>query len=484
MGGIITGQQYSRPWTASSGTIPAVARSARLAAKRSIFQPAGLVFSILLLGLICTRIFDVYLTQLHIPMVLFILAGTCAFLNISALRLPSSTVSVLVTAYTCWMAITIPFSVWRAGSVVTIYNNVYALLLYAFFASLITTFKESLRVMYTFGAGSVIAASFALLAGTTETGRLTYVRGIFADPNDFALMLLMGLPFLFLMVARSPVLKKILVLLAIVPVLVVLLRTGSRGGLIALVALMLMLFLGTSVAQKLLIFVGTVAFAILSVVLMPNYLKVRYLSIAMSQPLIQEIDQETLDNLGGAVGSTESRLTLLMASLHMTAQNPVFGVGPGNFPTVMWDQAALRGRRSPWLVTHNTFTQVSSETGIPGLILLLALLYACLKTTNSILKARSPAGSPLYPADVLNAAFFLRICIVSISVGCLFLSTAYTPIIYMLALMAAALQRTAGQEMIPLRINSGVSAHLAPAPIAPWAASGPRLPAQSVPVRR
>jgi len=193
------------------------------------------------------------------------------------------------------------------------------------------------------------------------------------------------------------------------------------------------------------------------------------MSFAITQPLIQEIDQETLDNLGGAIGSMESRLTVLMASIRMTIQNPVFGVGPGNFPSVMWDQAALRGRRSAWLVTHNTYTQVSSETGIPGLVLLLAVLFACLKVVNSILKAKPPAG-PIYPPQVVNAAFFLRACIVSVSVGCLFLSMAYTSVLYILAMLAAALQRTARQQVI----QPVADARIGPPPNAPRLARVPR----------
>jgi hypothetical protein len=65
-------------WAANPVAIPAFAGSIRIAARRSMFQRAGLIFSILLLAVTCTRFLDLFLTFMRIPMVLFILAGTCA----------------------------------------------------------------------------------------------------------------------------------------------------------------------------------------------------------------------------------------------------------------------------------------------------------------------------------------------------------------------------------------------------------------------
>jgi O-antigen ligase len=44
--------------------------------------------------------------------------------------------------------------------------------------------------------------------------------------------------------------------------------------------------------------------------------------------------------------------------------------------------------RALWLVTHNTYTQISSEMGIPGLIIYLVFLYQCFKPLNSILRTK------------------------------------------------------------------------------------------------
>ena len=55
----------------------------------------------------------------------------------------------------------------------------------------------------------------------------------------------------------------------------------------------------------------------------------------------------------------------------------VFGVGPGQFPMQNWEEFKRRGIHIYAQVTHNSYTQVSSETGIPGLIFfLITLLFA------------------------------------------------------------------------------------------------------------
>ena len=55
-----------------------------------------------------------------------------------------------------------------------------------------------------------------------------------------------------------------------------------------------------------------------------------------------------------AVGSSQSRRALLLDSLAITASNPLFGVGPGNFTPHAADLAKAEGRHGMWQVTHNS----------------------------------------------------------------------------------------------------------------------------------
>jgi len=54
--------------------------------------------------------------------------------------------------------------------------------------------------------------------------------------------------------------------------------------------------------------------------------------------------------------SAQQRKELLFKSLKVTVRHPLFGVGPGNFEVVS----------GAWDVTHNSYTQISAEGGIPA----------------------------------------------------------------------------------------------------------------------
>jgi O-antigen ligase len=75
-----------------------------------------------------------------------------------------------------------------------------------------------------------------------------------------------------------------------------------------------------------------------------------------------------------------SRLTrteLLKHSLYETAIHPLFGVGPDQFAAQMAAEEREKGAWEPWLGTHDSYTQVSSECGVPALIFYVAVIGLC-----------------------------------------------------------------------------------------------------------
>ena len=64
--------------------------------------------------------------------------------------------------------------------------------------------------------------------------------------------------------------------------------------------------------------------------------------------------------------SAESRLDLWKDCLKIMQQNPVFGVGPGNFRVVAADLGWSPGKQA-----HSTWMQTAAENGAPGVALLL-----------------------------------------------------------------------------------------------------------------
>jgi O-antigen ligase len=72
-----------------------------------------------------------------------------------------------------------------------------------------------------------------------------------------------------------------------------------------------------------------------------------------------------------AAASTDQRRDVLSRSIDYTFQHPVFGLGLGNFGVAT---AGDYGGSDAWVASHNTYTEISSEAGIPALVLFLALL--------------------------------------------------------------------------------------------------------------
>jgi len=72
--------------------------------------------------------------------------------------------------------------------------------------------------------------------------------------------------------------------------------------------------------------------------------------------------------------SEEQRKGLFWRSVEYSFKNPLLGLGMGNFAIA---SGALTGKASEWMGTHNAFTQVSSEGGLPALVVFLTLTVGC-----------------------------------------------------------------------------------------------------------
>lgn len=84
-------------------------------------------------------------------------------------------------------------------------------------------------------------------------------------------------------------------------------------------------------------------------------------------------------------GTVKSRFLVWKIALQMVRENPVFGVGPGNFEIrypeyAAREEEALRTSKFKVRDVHNDYLETAVNTGIPGLLLFLYLLFAAGKT--------------------------------------------------------------------------------------------------------
>jgi O-antigen ligase len=145
-----------------------------------------------------------------------------------------------------------------------------------------------------------------------------------------------------------------------------------------------------------------------------------------------------------AIESSETRQYTLRKSIEYTLQHPIVGVGPGEFA---WYEG-LNNRYGGtthgfWHETHNTFTEVSSECGIPGLIFFLFGIISTFRLANATYRQ---ARSRPECKDIAVAAFCIMLAMASFVTAITFLSFAYLFYLPTLAGLAIALERTAQAE--------------------------------------
>ncbi len=414
-----------------------------------------LAFASLLLFLfqLHSRILDLSLGFLHIPILSLYTAVLASFLGGGFFRAFSNRVGILLLAFTAWMILGVPFSVWPGGAAHFVEDWIKSLLVFIVIVGLIRTFTQLRKVLHLLAWSILVLALLALVFGDMRTGRLVLERGRFTNPNDLAQILLMGLPFWWY-IATNRSLKRSRrnwAFVAMIPILVALLKTGSRGAMIAALAVGLVWFWRSSVSHKVVLLVGVLAMVSLAAAFLPQTLKDRYFTFVSAD---DETPESALEQHmeASAVSSTYSRMQLLKDSLTLTAYNPIFGVGAGQFEVAQdlysW---AVRHQKGAWQVTHNTFTEVSSECGLPALFFYLAVIFfsfrwCALPRSRAPLLAPKQKPTPLV-ADLASASFCLRLALLSYVVSAIFASFAYQTQMPVLAGLVVAFTRVARLEL-------------------------------------
>jgi O-antigen ligase len=127
-------------------------------------------------------------------------------------------------------------------------------------------------------------------------------------------------------------------------------------------------------------------------------------------------------------------------SLHYTFTHPLLGVGPDQFAVAVSGDASKQGVRAAWLGTHNSYTQVSSECGIPAFICYCAVLVLTFGTNWRLYK-RSRDNPTL--KDVANLSFCLLAGVLVYAVSTFFFHIAYSGGLPTLSGFTVALQLAA-----------------------------------------
>jgi O-antigen ligase len=401
----------------------------------------GVFFLVAFLFLGYSRLTDSYLQNLYLPLVFSILALLAAVFTGGLQRAFGSRAGMWLTAFTAWLILAVPFSFWPGGSVQFLWGQwLKSFLVFVIVAGVPRSVKEVRLALYSIAAATIVIGLMCLFLGTTSAeGRLALSEGVLANSNDLAQLLLMGAPFLLLMgmgARRIPV-RRAMVAASIVGVLLVTAATGSRGALTAFTCLMLLMFVNLPGSAKVKLLCAVAVIGPLLALSLSAEQRARYLTIFGSQPDADQIAQVS------AVESTEQRLALLTQSIQMTVTHPLFGVGPGVFQAASANESTGEGMNAMWRETHNAYTQLSSEAGVPALAFYLAALIGCMWRMRLIYRTALTVGME----DLANVAYCLFLALISFATTSFFSSVAYHMYFPTLAGLSVALGRSAQSEL-------------------------------------
>jgi O-antigen ligase len=335
----------------------------------------------------------------------------------------------LVLVLLVHMCITVPFAFWRGGAYDVVVNQFSKAALVALLISMIVASIGELRQLLWVQAVSVSVMTIAsIIMHPGNYFRLWGLGGVFSNPNDFAINIAINFPLcLAFFWGSKGILRKLLWGVALLFLLYGVIATYSRSGLIAMVICFFICIWEFGLKGKRpLVVAGAIFIMVLGVgvaVTTPRY-------ITRISTLVEGGDVDgAFDH-----GSMDARRELLMESIRVTLQHPIFGVGPGNF------QAYTKS----WHVTHNTYTELSSETGIPGLALFLTILYFTFRNLKAVSKTRAHKTDP--QIQLFTSA--LRAGLAAYIVGSAFSSTSYTLFPYFMVAYVAALYKISSSPEI------------------------------------
>jgi O-antigen ligase len=290
--------------------------------------------------------------------------------------------------------------------------------------------ERLVRLLVLGGAGYVAAAIFFAIPGSGRLGG----KGSY-DPNDLGLMTVSTIPLcLYLMRRGASVSDRVVGFCAAALLMAGTVLSGSRGGFLALVAVVLYGLFALDVVPFVRRFsVMAVAVVVVSVVAGESYWD------RIGTLLSPHEDYNW-------AGQAESgRIEIWKRGLGYMARRPLLGVGVDQFYVAegtMAPQALARagmGVGFKWSAAHNSYVQIGAELGVFGLAAFITMLTIAYRVARDVGRTAATSGDRL-----LGQAF--GALVIGFSVGCVFLSQAYATFLYFAVAVLIGFARVVQRE--------------------------------------
>ena len=318
----------------------------------------------------------------------------------------------LLIALFAYLCLCIPGSLWPGGSFDAVINGFSKIVLVVVATMCAVSTVARLRRVIFVQIFAMFTMALLAFGKDRQAGRMFGVGMMFDDPNDLALNLCIILPFcVALLLSSRSRLWKVFWTLTVAVTLLAIVSTYSRGGFLALAAVLLTMWHRFSIRARTALF-------LLVIVILPTAA-----ILAVGKSSYFERMGTIIDTEADTSGSAQIRREILKRSLEVTVEHPIWGVGPGQFDMVS----------GSWHQTHNSYTQLSSEAGIPALIIFLMLIRRSFNNLR-LLRTTAERSQTWYLAGAVYCA------LVGYLVGAFFLSAAYWLVPYLLVAYVSALR--------------------------------------------
>ena len=364
---------------------------------------------------------EVMAFQLNLPTFVLLFFGSLTVIFtvltgglMRAMRHPAG---MLWLVFSLLMMFATSFSAWVGGSAnITGPFFKTSLPMYFGIAGMVCTWRECRKLLIVMGWGGALYVVVTKVMGDTSSGRLE-IRNLpsIGNSNDLSAHMIYVLPYLII-VAVNPSVTKFVRLVAIAFVgwgLVQIIATGSRGAMIGIAVGVLYVWVRGTAKQRAAGMVIMVA-AVLGLAVT--------IAASPASRLANFFGDSGNSATSESSASSENRTYLLMKSIEFTFTHPVFGVGPGEFIDLIDGLSRKTGDRSHEArATHNTYTEISSEIGLPALFCVIAIL---LLTARSLRKAMLQARLQNEP-ELAMVAFCVSAGMATFCTTVFFLAMAY-----------------------------------------------------------
>jgi O-antigen ligase len=470
---------FREPGAAPGATRPATVHSDPPdTTARRVFSGALAVFVLIAVARVHTVVGGVFgvIPFAKLAMVLIVVAAYVAFRREDFARLLRTSTGRAFAAIVVLAFLSAPFGVWQGNSVAGLLGPFLPVIaLFVLGAVGLAADRRTLQTCMTaMAVGVGIGALFVLRGSEQIAGRAMLGGGL--DPNDSAALLVAAIPIALTIASGRGIGRRLLFGAIALVAVAALVKTGSRGGMLGLVAMALSL-----------------------VIIVRGRQRMNYLAVILIGGLIFSVSaQEQLRERFAATfeqdynqTDEDGRIQVWKRGIGYMTSNPVLGVGFLNFSAAegMLSSKATdpnRRRGVKYTAAHNSFVQIGAELGVGGLVAFTAMILTALAGCWRIARRRDPADDPFF-VKWAGTGF---VSLFGITVSATFLSLAYTPMLIVIVTLCTGVilgaARAREQALAGGGLEtSGIGAQDAGAAVVPtgWRSrrSGARVPRTAAP---